>query len=279
MKLIDLHVHSTCSDGTFTPAELVDYTARKGLNAFALTDHDAVSGIREAQNAAARHNLEVIPGIEFSTVYRGKDIHILGLDIDPQNTRFLNAVEELRQERERRNRKMIHRMAADGIDISVEQMRDAFGDTIWTRAHFARYLADHGYVKEMWDAFQTHIGDHCKYYIPRELSSPFQAVRLIRETGGIPILAHPFQYHLLETDLIDLVKSLKRSGLLGIEAIYSTHSEIQENELRKIARSFGLCISGGSDFHGAHKPTIDLGTGKGNLKIPYELLEQLRIAK
>ena len=279
MKLIDLHVHSTYSDGTFSPAELVDHAVQKGLTAFALTDHDTISGIRTAQTAASKHNLEIIPGIEFSTAYKGKDIHILGLDIDCQNIRFLDAVEELREEREHRNQKMIDRMAADGIDISVEQMRDAFGDTIWTRAHFARYLADHGYVKEIWDAFQTHIGDHCKYYIPRDLSSPFQAVRLIRETGGIPILAHPFQYHLIETDLIDLVKSLKRSGLLGIEAIYSTHSQVQENELRKIARSFGLCISGGSDFHGAHKPTIDLGTGKGNLKIPYEWLEQLRAAK
>lgn len=279
MKLIDLHVHSTASDGTMTPSEVTAYAAQKGLAAFALTDHDTVAGLEEAFRTAASLSIEVISGIEFSTVYHEQDIHIVGLDMDYTNPRFQEKLLFLQQERKRRNQKMIDRMAADGIDISNEKMMEEFGDTLWTRAHFARYLANHGYVKHMWDAFQTHIGDHCKYYVPRERVSPFQMVEFIREMDGIPILAHPFQYHLGEEGLTELIKLLKPCGLIGIEAIYSTHTGTQENEIRKLARHFGLCISGGSDFHGANKPAIDLGKGKGNLKIPYEILEQLRAAR
>ena len=276
MKFIDLHVHSTCSDGTLSPSELLELAARKGLSAFALTDHDTLEGIPEAAKAAEALGIELIPGIEFSTVYLERDLHILGLDLDCSNPVLLEAISKLQEERRQRNRKMIAKLAAGGIDISWEQMEEIFGDTLWTRAHFARYLEQHGYVEHMWDAFQTYIGDHCPYYVPREKTSPFHIVRLIRENGGIPVLAHPFQYHLNEEGLTHLIRSLKQSGLLGIEAVYSTHTEMQENELRKLARNFGLCISGGSDFHGANKPDIDLGTGKGNLQIPYELLERLR---
>lgn len=279
MKLIDLHVHSTCSDGTLSPKELVDYAIKKDLTAFALTDHDTVEGLPEAFAAADAAGIELIAGIEFSTVYQERDLHILGLDMDYQSPVFLEKVQLLQSEREDRNQRMMDLMAADNIDISREQMAEMFGEQIWTRAHFARYLATKGYVRHMWDAFDTHIGDNCKYYVPRQKVSPFQMVQFIREMNGIPILAHPFQYHLNEEGLITLIKSLKRAGLLGIEAIYSTHTGTQEREIRKLARSFGLCISGGSDFHGANKPAIDLGKGKGNLRIPYELLEQLRNAK
>lgn len=279
MKLIDLHVHSTCSDGTFPPAQLVDYAVQKNLAAFALTDHDTVEGLPDAFAAARMAGIELVSGIEFSTVYQGRDLHILGLDFDYENPLFQDTLSFLQRDREERNQKMIDKMSTDGIDISREQMAELFGEQLWTRAHFARYLAAKGYVKHMWDAFQSHIGDQCKYYVPRQKVSPFEIVKLIRELNGIPVLAHPFQYHLNEEELAALIKSLKRAGLLGIEAIYSTHTGSQENILRKLARSFGLCISGGSDFHGANKPAIDLGRGKGNLRIPYELLEQLRSAR
>lgn len=276
MNFIDLHVHSTCSDGTLTPTQLVEYAAKKGLSAFALTDHDCISGIPEALEAAASLKLEVVPGIEFSTVRNGQDIHILGLDIPYKDPVFLNELRQQQQERSDRNKKMIDKMAADGVSISWQQMKDRFGDMLWTRAHFARYLAEQGYVKKMWDAFDSYLGDHGKYYVPREKTTPQQMVALIRKTGGIPILAHPFQYHLPEEELVQLIRSLKEHGLLGIEAIYSTHTGTQENKLRKLARTFGLAVSGGSDFHGSNKPAIDLGRGKGNLKIPKEVLEQLR---
>ncbi len=280
MKLIDLHVHSTYSDGTLTPYELAKLAKDTGLTAFALTDHDTVDGIPDALSACQEFEIELIPGIEFSTEYQGKDIHIVGLELDWQSPRFLSEVHLFQDSRNIRNRKMIAKLHDLGnIDISWEQMEAAFGKAIWTRAHFARYLKDHGYVKEMKEAFSRYIGDNCPYFVPREKVSPAQAVRLIRSTGGIPILAHPLLYRLTEEGLLTLIEELKNAGLLGIEALYSTHTPEEESFVLRLARKQGLLISGGSDFHGSNKPSIALGTGRGNLKIPYELLEKLREAR
>ena len=280
MKLIDLHVHSTYSDGTLTPYELAKLAKDTGLTAFALTDHDTVDGIPDALSACQKFEIELIPGIEFSTEYQGKDIHIVGLELDWKSPRFLSEVHLFQDSRNIRNRKMIAKLHDLGnIDISWEQMEAAFGKAIWTRAHFARYLKDHGYVKEMKEAFSRYIGDDCPYFVPREKVSPAQAVRLIRSTGGIPILAHPLLYRLTEEGLLTLIEELKNAGLLGIEALYSTHTPEEESFVLRLARRQGLLISGGSDFHGSNKPSISLGTGRGNLRIPYELLEKLREAR
>lgn len=280
MKLIDLHVHSTYSDGTLTPYELAKLAKDTGLTAFALTDHDTVDGIPDALSACQKFEIELIPGIEFSTEYQGKDIHIVGLELDWKSPRFLSEVHLFQDSRNIRNRKMIAKLHDLGnIDISWEQMEAAFGKAIWTRAHFARYLKDHGYVKEMKEAFSRYIGDDCPYFVPREKVSPAQAVRLIRSTGGIPILAHPLLYRLTEEGLLTLIEELKNAGLLGIEALYSTHTPEEESFVLRLARRQGLLISGGSDFHGSNKPSISLGTGRGNLRIPYELLENLREAR
>ncbi len=274
--LIDLHVHSSCSDGTFSPAELVSYAREKGLAAFALTDHDTTAGLAEASAAAEGTGMEIIPGIEFSTEYCGRDIHIVGLDIDFEHPEFVEQLHDFRDSRNVRNRKMIRRLQEGGIDISEYRMRESFGDAVWTRAHFARYLMDHGYVREMKEAFEHYVGDHCPYYVPREKVTPAQAVDLIFRTGGIPILAHPMQYHLDEEGIRLLLSSLKEAGLMGTEAIYSTHSAEEESMIRRLTDDLDLLISGGSDFHGSNKPHIDLGCGRGNLVIPYEILQQLR---
>lgn len=276
MKLIDLHVHSNCSDGTVAPADLVRLAVSCNLCAFALTDHDNTNGLEEALTAAAGAGIELIPGIEFSTEYRGKDIHIVGLDFDWQHPEFQERINYYQEERRRRNEKIIQLMAADGIDISHEQMVETFGDTLWTRAHFARYLAEHGYVEEMWQAFQTHLGEGCKYFVPRKKVSPDEVIRLICRFGGIPILAHPLQYNLSEEELRALLQRLKISGLLGMEVYYSTHTPEQTSRLLELARDLDLAPSGGSDFHGANKPAISLGSGKNNLNIPYSILEGLR---
>lgn len=275
-KKIDLHVHSNRSDGTFTPSELVDYALKKNLAAFALTDHDTTSGLAEALQAAKDTPLEVIAGIEFSTEYHGKDIHIVGLDIDYTSPEFSSQLQYFRDSRNIRNEKMIHRLHDGGINISVAQMQEAFGDAVWTRAHFARYLLEHGYVKDMPEAFKCYIGEHCPYFVPREKVTPVQAVNLIYRTGGIPILAHPMLYHLDADDMDALLSSLKKAGLMGIEALYSTHSALDEQLVRRLAKTHDLLISGGSDFHGSNKPDIDLGTGRGNLQIPYNVLKNLR---
>lgn len=279
MKYIDLHVHSNESDGTYTPSELVDYAIEKGLAAFALTDHDTTKGLAEAVRASRGKPVEVIPGIEFSTEYEGRDIHIVGLDFDYEDQEFQSQLKRFRDSRDLRNEKMIRKLNEAGIKLTWEDMEKRFGEAVWTRAHFARYMLDEGCIRDMSEAFERYIGDRCPCYVPREKVTPHQAVRLVRRAGGIPVLAHPLQYHLQPEKLKELVCELKKSGLLGLEAVYSTHRGYEEDEMRRLARISGLCISGGSDFHGSNKPAIDLGCGRGNLKIPYEILKRLRAAR
>lgn len=276
MKQIDLHVHSNRSDGTLPPAKLVRLAAACGLSAFALTDHDNTDGLPEALREASSCGVEVIPGIEFSTEYHGTDIHILGLEFTWEVPAFQEEIQSYRDERLMRNRRMIQKMADDGIDISFSQMVQCFGDTVWTRAHFARYLTDHGYVSEMSEAFRTMIGEGCRYFVPRQKISPSDAVRLIRRYRGIPILAHPFQYHLDRAQLAKLIGELCDAGLIGIEAYYSKYDDRQTSELLALTAEYCLAPSGGSDFHGSNKPDISLGTGRGSLQIPYSILEELR---
>ena len=274
-QLIDLHVHSNCSDGTFTPEELVFYAVKKGLCAFALTDHDTTDGISRAFSAARGTSLTVIPGIELSTEYHGSDIHILGLGIHPEKTVFQQYLLQFRRSRDIRNERMLRKLQDSGISISREAMAEMFPDCIWTRAHFALYLKIHGYVKEMADAFSRYIGDHAPCYVAREGITPVQAVELILTGGGHPVLAHPLLYRMGKDRLEHLVSELTDAGLQAIEAIYSTNHGTDESSMKQLARRHGLAITGGSDFHGANKKDIDLGCGKGNLKIPYELWDEL----
>jgi hypothetical protein len=155
-------------------------------------------------------------------------------------------------------------------------MVEAFSESVWTRAHFANYLATHGYVKELKDAFLTYIGDDCKYFVPREKVHPDEVVRLIRSFGGIPILAHPYQYGFSEEKLRTLLLELKSVGLIGIEVYYSGYTDAQISQLLTLAEEYSLAPGGGSDFHGTNKPTISLGSGTGDLQIPYSILEHLR---
>lgn len=274
-EYIDLHVHSNCSDGTYSPGELVQYAAKKGLRAFALTDHDTTDGIGEAVAEGLRRGVEVVPGIELSTNYWGKDIHIVGLGIDTENVHFQEELLRFQNSRDIRNLKMIAKLQEAGIAITYESMLEAFSDAVWTRAHFARYLLEHQYVRSMPEAFERYLGDHAPCFVPREKVTPFQAVSLIHQGGGAAVLAHPLLYHLSGDNLEKLVTELKKAGLDGLEAIYSTNKWVDETNMTHLAKRHQLKISGGSDFHGSNKPGIDLGTGRGNLKIPYELLETL----
>lgn len=279
MKIVDLHVHSNKSDGSLTPTELVHYAVSKGLTAFALTDHDTIDGIDEALSTAANlpeeSQITVIPGIEFSTKYEGRDVHIVGICIDHRNPAFQKHVLEFADTRVTRNKKMCANLQEAGIDISYEKLLLAFPDSVITRGHYAQYLKEHGYVTSTVEAFDRYLGDHCKYFVPREKVTPEQAIELILKAGGIPILAHPMLYHLSKTRLDALVAQLKEAGLVGIEAIYCTHNAADERFVRKLADKYQLCISGGSDYHGASKPGLDLATGYGKLVIPEEILTNL----
>ena len=291
--MVDLHVHSTCSDGTFTPEELVDYAIQKGLTAFALTDHDTVNGLdrairyaeelRQAQaaspsDAPASQVPEVIPGIELSTEYQGKDIHMVGLFIDYRQPEFAHYLEDFIRSRENRNEKMCALLREHDIDITYEALLAEFPGAVITRAHFARYLLSHGYIQSMKEAFDRYVGDHCPCFVPREKVTPAQAVELILGAGGVPVLAHPILYHMGDDRLDTLVAELKKIGLVGIEAIYSTYNTAEERQIRGLASKYDLKISGGSDFHGAAKPDIRIGSGRGNLRVPAEYLDALKLA-
>ena len=275
-KYIDLHVHSSASDGTLTPSQVVALAEEKKLKAFALTDHDTTAGLEEALLAAEDTSVEVIPGIELSTTWLGRDVHIVGLDIDYKNYYFQETLSRFQDSREIRNEKIMDLLRKEGISITREAMEESFPDSVWTRAHFARYLLDRGFVGSINQAFDRYLGDHSKCYVPREKVTPFQAVQLIHEGGGIAVFAHPILCRLDKDRLESLTAELKQAGLDGIEAYYSTYRHSDEQTVIQIAKRQGLALSGGSDFHGSNKPQIELGTGKGNLKIPYQLLENLR---
>lgn len=278
MKYIDLHTHSTCSDGTLSPAELAAHAAEKGLAAFALTDHDTTEGLTEAADAAAAHGIEFVPGIEFSTSWQGHDIHIVGLDILSESAELTEKLQSFRKNRDVRNEEMISLLQAIGdFDITLDSLKADYGqDTVITRAHFGRWLFEHGCVKSISEAFDLYLGDGCSCFVAKKKTRPETAIRLILESGGIPVLAHPLLYHLSMPELEKLTGELKDCGLAAIEAVYSANHGMEENQMRRFARKMGLKISGGSDFHGKNKPLIEIGCGRGNLKIPYEILENLR---
>ena len=276
MKTVDLHVHSNKSDGSFSPEELVSYAIEKGLSAFALSDHDTTEGIEAAVQAAKGTGIEVIPAIEFSTEYEGKDIHILGLYIDYSGKEFKKYLKDFQDSRDLRNRKMCEKLTEHGVPVTYEEMREYFPGSVLTRAHYAKYMWEKGFVKSMSEAFDRYIGDHAPCFLPREKVTPMQAVELILRAGGVPILAHPVLYHLSDERLDKLVAQLKGVGLAGIEAIYSTYTSSEERQMRALADKYDLLISGGSDFHGTTKPNLDLGCGYGKLCIPYDILENIK---
>ena len=290
MKAIDLHVHSNKSDGTFSPFELVDYAIEKGLAAIALTDHDTVDGLDEIISYAetlrkkqlsnsvqtAKIVPEIIPGIEFSTEYEGKDVHILGLYIDYKSEEFQRPLQEFVNSRILRNEKMCKLLQDAGIDITFEKLQAEFPESVITRAHYGSYLLKYGYIKSMNEAFEKYVGDHCPYFVPREKVTPEQAIDLILKANGVPILAHPPLYHMSDSRLDKLVARLKEAGLQGIEAVYSTYASSEERDMRRLADKYDLLISGGTDFHGDNKPKLDLGNGYGKLYIDYSILENIK---
>lgn len=275
---IDLHVHSNISDGTFSPEELVILAKELGLSAMALTDHDTVSGLPAARLAAEKLGLELVPGIELSTDEQGTEVHILGYYFDDGNPAFLQKLDFFCEERTRRNKKMVKKLQECGFSITYAELLAAYPDSVITRAHFARYLTEQGFVKDRKTVFQKYLGNQCRCYVPREKITPYEAIDFIRSGGGVAYFAHPILCRMNQDRLDALVKSLTNHGLTGLEAIYSTYLPGEERLIRRLAEKYGLLISGGSDFHGANKPHISLGTGMGNLRVPYACLAQMKAA-
>lgn len=276
MRYIDLHVHSNASDGTLTPTEVVKLAIDKNLAAIALSDHDTVKGVDEAIQAAKGSDLEVIPATELSCYYQGIEIHILGLFVNYQNPEFLEALDKLEQARFQRNLDMIQLFQKDGIDITLDDLLADNPDSIITRAHFARVLVQKGICKNKNAAFEHYLGVGCPYYLPKPQVTPEHSLSLITRAGGFPILAHPMLYHMGWSQIEELVQYLIPLGLKGIEAYHSSNYALQSDKLRSMANKYNLLISGGSDFHGANKPDIELGTGRGSLRITEHILDQIK---
>ena len=290
MSPIDLHTHSTKSDGTFSPEELVRYAQLKGLSAIALTDHDTADGIEEALLAADKLRKEaamsplsnspvipeVIPGVELSTEYRGRDIHIVGLFIDWKDPEFVSKLREFADARIYRNQKMCRLLTEGDYPVDYDELQSHFPDTVITRAHFAQYMLEKGFISSIDEAFRRLIGDDCPFFVPREKISPHDGVSFLLQYGAVPILAHPLQYKMSDVQLRELLASLCEYGLSGIEVFYSGYKPSDTAYLSRLAEEFGLLPSGGSDFHGSRKKGLDLGTGYGHLYVPETLLPPLR---
>lgn len=276
MDYVDLHVHSTASDGTLTPSEVIKLAKEIDLRAVALTDHDTIDGVKEALSAGRELGIEVIPGVELSCSYNNKEIHMVGLFINHNDAFFCEKLDELKITRDNRNYEMADKFKEMGIPITFEEIRAHYPDAIITRAHFASYLYEQGYVSSVKDAFDRYLNDNGPCFVPRYKMPASETIRLIHEAGGIAILAHPILYRMGNQALSEMVESLAKCGLDGIEAIYSTYTPSDESLIRRLAKTNNLVLSGGSDFHGANKPAIKLGTGLGRLRVHYDVLLNLK---
>lgn len=272
--MIDLHVHSTASDGTLTPFSLVRYAWEHGINIMALTDHDTVAGVPEALASAEQLRREcgaditVIPGIEIAAGFRDSEIHILGYRIDPSHEVFSRMLSDMQTSREHRNELIAQKMRDAGLDITVDELQRTSGSVTITRAHFAGYLVRIGYCSGIREAFERYLDNGRQFYVAREYINRPKAIATIHEAGGKAVLAHPLKYGVSGRELEDLVSELKGYGLDGIETYYSSNISNDEDTVRHLAIKYDLCMTGGSDFHGEHKPGLEIGVGFGNLRIP-----------
>ena len=274
-KLIDLHTHSLKSDGSMTPAEVVREAKRAGIAAIALSDHDTVDGIREAVAEGEKIGVEVIPAIEFS-VQSKTETHILGYFIDIENPDLLKTLKEVVDLRIERNYVTCQRLNELGFDITIEEVRALAPNNFVGRAHFARVLMDKGYTKSVKEGFDLYMTSGKYAYCEKQRLTARNAVELIGKCGGISFLAHPHLTKLGDDELKEFLKELKGFGLSGLEGYYTDYTPEMQEKYQAMAKELGLLISGGTDFHAAMKPHISIGTGLGNMKIPYSVLEAMK---
>lgn len=273
---IDLHTHSTASDGSLTPSELVAAAGQAGLAAIALTDHDTTMGLSEAVQAGREAGIEVVPGCELSVDYQHGHMHLLGLWIPERPTRLNQVLQELRRDRHNRNERIVEKLRGLGIDISYQEVTEVAGGDAVGRPHLAKVLVEKGVVPSVDQAFATYLGAGGKAYVPKKKLAPQQGIQVLLDEGATVILAHPFSLDLSPRELEAELLTFISWGLHGLEAYYSEHSTKQTTTFLGLAAKLGLLVSGGSDFHGDVKPGIALGSGTGDLRIPYDLLEAMK---
>ena len=275
--MVDLHIHTSASDGSHSPRQIVDLAKSKSLRAIAITDHDTVEGNDEAIKTGERLGLEVISGVEISVAWKSRAIHILGYFIDWKHENLVAELQNLIRYREERNPKIIEKLNFLGMELSYEEVQAVAGEGAVGRPHVAQVLVEKGYVKNSDQAFQHYLQRGAVAYVEKKRLSPRQGIDLIKEAGGIAVLAHPFIIDgLEEQDIEQAVVHFKDEGIEGLEVFYPTHSLEQTRYLQALAHTYGLVQTGGSDFHGDQKPEIQLGRGFGDLHVPYRLVEEMK---
>lgn len=274
-KYIDLHTHSLMSDGSMTPAEVVREAKKAGLAAIALSDHDTVDGIREAMNEGEKIGIEVVPAIEFS-VQSETETHILGYYIDIDNPLLKDALESVIELRRFRNRETCRKLNELGFDVTLEEANAIAPNGFIGRAHFAKLLADKGYTKSVKEGFALYLENGKYAYCGQQSLTDEEAVRLIKACGGVACVAHLHLTKKSDEELREFLIRLKKCGLDGIEGYYTEYTPEMQEKYQALAKELGLIISGGTDFHAKMKPHIAIGTGLGNLKIPYSILETIK---
>ena len=273
--MIDLHTHSTASDGSFSPSALIAEAVKRGLSAIALTDHDTTGGLNEAAKAAKESGMRFIPGVEIEIVWNSNgEFHLLGLGLGEIKDGFTKVMEELRQRREDRNLEIVDKMNKAGIEVSYSEIRQSAGHSIG-RPHIAAYMAEKKIVKNRDQAFSRYLGKGRPFYIPKVGVEFDLALKTIHESGGIAVLAHPMSLYIAWGKLPELIKSLKEKGLDGIEAWHPSTKVSHCKRLEELGRKLGLYITAGSDFHGEARKDRKLGITAGGRKISETYLEDI----
>lgn len=279
MDKIDMHVHTTASDGTMSPKEVVSLAAMLGIKAIALTDHDTMAGIEEAGEAGALLGVSVVPGIEISAEYQGREVHVLGYFLDPDAPKLAEYSQWVRQTRRDRNERILEKLRKKGYDIALEELEQAHPGAVLGRPQIAEKLVEMGAVESVKEAFRRYLDVGRSCYVARERISLEDGAKLIGDCGGVSVLAHPLKYGFTRSALDDLAKAAVQAGVTGIEVLYSGYTKADVNKLYDLAEKYTLLPTGGSDFHGKNKPEIQLGSGDGNLAIPAYMLAMLAMSQ
>jgi len=275
--MIDLHVHTTASDGTMSPTEMVRHARSCGLSAVAVTDHDTVEGVAEALAVGVEVGIEVVPGIEISAEHNLGTLHVLGYYICHDDPCFLERISVLQQARNERNPLIIDRLREAGIAITMEQVEHEAATGQVGRPHFAKVMVQQGYVRTVREAFDRYLKKGARAYVDKYRFAPDAAIGCIRDAGGVAVLAHPSILGRQGSAVLqDLVAELSACGLQGIEVYYPEHSPRQQKLYQSLASRFDLVETGGSDFHGPNVNGTEIGTGRGSLHVPDQLLESLK---
>jgi 3',5'-nucleoside bisphosphate phosphatase len=274
--LVDLHVHSNVSDGSLSPRDVVHHAAEVGLRAIALTDHDTVAGVPEALAAGAEFGVEVIPGTEIGTEFKGGACHILGYFIDPADPGLSDLLTEARDGRHTRNLQILARLNELGFRMSMADVVGNAPDAVLTRAHFAGAMLAAGYVKTWDEAFEKYLGSGKPAYVHRRHIDPADAFQAIHKAGGLAVLAHPRQLNCGTVETAAWIGKFAAQGLDGVETSSPDHTSNLARRYREAANACGLIETGGTDWHGSGHGGMHLGLGRGSMTLHYELVQKMK---